>query len=156
MVGIVGERVRRRDIRRTNLRNGCRASNRLAGRRHHVGRVDHAGILAGRRRGRSSQVLGLVAATGVRVVVNARMTSQLVRAAEALGTTGELAGMGLFTGVRPDVTSLVLQAVESPVAKRTLVRPGEILADLLVGGASTLHERRQQADGRGHGRIRGG
>jgi hypothetical protein len=39
----------------------------------------------------------------------------------------------------------MLQAVESTVAKRALVRPGEILADLLGRGTSTLHERRQKA-----------
>jgi hypothetical protein len=43
--------------------------------------------------------------------------------------------------------------VESPVAKRALVRPGKVLANFLVGGASTLHERRQQADRRSHGRV---
>jgi hypothetical protein len=98
-------------------------------------------------------MLGLVASTGVGVVVNARVTSQLVGAAEALCAARELAGMGLFTGVRPNVTSLVLEAVECTVAKRTLVRPGKILTDLLIGGARTLHERRQQADRRSHGGV---
>jgi hypothetical protein len=82
--------------------------------------------------------------------VNARVTSQLIRAAEALGAARELAGVGLFTSMCPNVTSLVLEAVEGTVAKGTLVRPGKILADLLIGRACTLHERRQQADGRSH------
>jgi hypothetical protein len=153
VVGIVGERVRRRNIRRANLGNGRRSSNRLARRRHHVGRINHGGILASSRSRSRSEVLGLVASAGIGIVVNARVTSQLIGAAEALSAARELAGMGLFAGMGPNVTCLMFQAVESPVAKRTFVGPGKILTDLLVGGTSTLHKRRQQADGRSHRRV---
>jgi hypothetical protein len=74
------------------------------------------------------------------------MTSQLVGTAESLGAPGKLAGVRLLTGVRANVPSLVLQTVEGPIAKRTLVRARQILANLLVGGARTLHERRQETD----------
>jgi hypothetical protein len=90
-------------------------------------------------------VLGLVTAARVGVVVDARVTSKFIRAREALCAARELAGVGLLAGVRPDVSCLVLQAVESTVAERALIRPGQILTDLLGRRTSTLHERRQKA-----------
>ena len=68
----------------------------------------------------------LVAATRVGVVVDARVTRQLVGSAEALGAARELAGVRLFARVRPDVAGLVLEAVEGLVAQRTLVRARQI------------------------------
>jgi len=134
--------MRRRNVRRADLRDGRRASNGLAGRRHHVGSTSHGRILASGGGGSSSEVLSLVAATRVGVVVNARVASKFVGATEALCAAGELAGMRLLTGMGANMTSLMLQAVESPVAKRTFIGTRQILTDLLIGGASTLHERR--------------
>lgn len=142
MVGVVGERMRRRDVWRTDLRDRRRASDGLAGRRHHVGGTSHGGILACRSGSSGSEVLSLVAATRVGVVVNARVASKFVGTAEALGAAGELTSMRLLTGMGSNMTSLMFQAVESPVAKRTFIRTRQILTDLLIGGTSTLHERR--------------
>ena len=68
----------------------------------------------------------LVAATRVGIVVDARVTRQFVRSAEALGAARELAGVRLFASVRPDVAGLVLEAVEGLVAQRTLVRTWQV------------------------------
>lgn len=145
VVGIVGEGVRRRNIRRADLGDRRRASDGLAGRGHDVGGVGHGSVLTsgGGGSGSSSQVLGLVAAARVGVVVDSRVARELVRTAEALRAAGELASVRLLARVRPNVTSLVLETVEGTVAERTFVGPGEVLADLLVGRTSTLHERRQ-------------
>jgi hypothetical protein len=40
--------------------------------------------------------------------------------------------VGLLSGVRPDVTSLVFETMEGLVAKGTLVRAGKILSTLVV------------------------
>lgn len=135
--------MRRRDVWGSHLGYGRRASDGLAGRGHHVGSASHGGILTGSSGGGRCEVLSLVAAARVGVVVDARMASEFVGTAEAFSATRELAGMRLLASVRPNMTSLVLQAVESPVAKRTFVGTGQILTDLLVGRTSTLHERRQ-------------
>lgn len=152
LVGVVGEGVRRRHVRRANLGNGSRAGDGLAWRGHHVGGVDHAGVLAGGSGG-GGEVLGLVAAAGIGVIVNARVPSEFIGTAESLGAAGELAGVRLLAGVSSNVPRLVLQTVECTVAERTLVGPGQILAHLLGRRTSTLHERRQQADGRSHCRV---
>jgi hypothetical protein len=137
--------VRWRDVGGSHLRHGRGASDGLAWWRHHVGGVDHTCILICSSRSSRSQVLGLVTAARVGVVVDTRVTGEFIRATEALCAARELAGVGFLAGVRPDVSCLMLQAVESTVAKRALVRPGQILADLLGRGTSTLHERRQKA-----------
>jgi hypothetical protein len=124
LIGIVGERVRGRHIWGANLGNWRGTSDRLAGRGHHVGGIDHSSILTSSSGRGRREVLSLVAATRVGIIVNARMASEFVGTAEALRTTGELAGMRLLAGVRPDMTSLMLQAVEGPVAERTFIGPG--------------------------------
>lgn len=45
--------------------------------------------------------------------MDSRVASELVGATEALRAAGELAGMGLFSGMRADVSRLVFQTVES-------------------------------------------
>jgi len=81
----------------------------------------------------------LVTASRVGVVVDARVTGQLVRAAEALCAAWELAGVRLLAGVSADVTSLVLEAVEGLVAQRTLVRARQVRAHVLLrGGLGSL------------------
>lgn len=152
LVGVVGERVGRRHVRRADLGNGSRAGDGLAWWGHHVSRVDHAVVLAGGGSG-SGEVLGLVTAAGIGVVMNARVPSEFVRTAESLGAAGELAGVRLLAGVGANMPRLVLQTVECTVAEGAFVRPGQILAHLLGRGTSTLHERRQQADGRSHCRV---
>jgi hypothetical protein len=74
----------------------------------------------------------LVAASRVGVVVDARMTSQLVGATEALCAARELAGVRLLASVSADVTGLVLEAVEGLVAQGTLVRTRQVRAHILL------------------------
>lgn len=59
----------------------------------------------------------------VRVRVDADMPCQLIGAAEFLFAARMSTGVRLFTRVCTDMSSLVLQAVESPGAKRALVWP---------------------------------
>ena len=81
----------------------------------------------------------LVAASRVGVVVDARVTSELVRTAEALCAARELAGVRLLASVSADVTGLVLEAVEGLVAQRTLVRARQVRAHVLLRrGLSSL------------------
>lgn len=87
-------------------------------------------------------MLGLVVPSRVGVVVNPRMTGELVRATEALRAAGELAGMRFLARMRANMSGLVLQAVEGTVAERALVRAREILSRLfLVRSTTALHHR---------------
>lgn len=52
------------------------------------------------------------------------MTCQLVRSAESLCTSGELAGVWLLARVSTDVSCLVFESVEGLVAERALVGSG--------------------------------
>lgn len=64
-----------------------------------------------RNRGSSSSggsILCLVSPPRVWVVVNARVTRQLIRATESFGTSWELASMRLLSSMSPDVSRLVL------------------------------------------------
>lgn len=101
-------------------------------------------------------MLSLVVPPGIGIVVNPRVTGELVGAAEAFGTAWELAGMRLLAGVGANVPGLVFQTVEGTVAERTLVRTREVLSHLLVCRTATLDKGRQQAHGRGHGHVRTG
>lgn len=103
----------------------------------------------------------LVTTSRVGVVVNARVTGQFVRATEALRASRELAGVRLLAGVSSDVTSLVLEAVESLVAQRTLVRARQVrahfslgrgLTSLIVGGHLGSHG--GHGGSSSHGRMR--
>ena len=83
-----------------------------------------------------------VASLRVGVVVYPRVAGQLVGPTEAFRATGELARVRLLTRMCTDVSGLVLQTVESTVTEGALVRARQILADLLGGRTSTLHEGR--------------
>lgn len=72
-------------------------------------------------------LLSLVASPGVGVVVNARVTGEFVRARKLLAASWELAGVRLLACVSANVTSLVLKAMEGLIAKRALVRPGQLV-----------------------------
>lgn len=74
------------------------------------------------------------------------MTGELVGTAEAFRAAWVLAGVWFLTGVGADVSSLVFEAVEGPLAEGALVGAREVLADLLVGGSRAFHEGRQHAD----------
>ena len=87
-------------------------------------------------------MLGLVVSPGVGIVVNPRMTSEFIRAAEALRAARELASMWFLPGMCANVSGLVFQAMEGTVAERALVRTGEILSRFLIRRARTLHNRR--------------
>lgn len=84
----------------------------------------------------------LVPSPRVGVVVYARMSSKLVRTAEALGASWKLAAMRLFSCMSANVSRLMLETMESLVAQRALVRTWEVRAILIV-----LHN----AHGHGHG-----
>lgn len=143
---IVGVRVWRRHVRGSNLRDWRRTSDGLAWRRHHRGSgIKHTGILTSRCSRRRSDMLGFVTSSRVGVVVNAGVASQFIGTTEAFGAAWELAGMRFLARVRANVTSLMLETMKSPVAKRTLVRTREVLSRLFGGGAGSLHERWQQA-----------
>lgn len=143
--GGVGEsksriRVGRRNIGRGQGRSGSRADRLGRGRRRH-----HALRVHVRREALVLlllvlmlvllMLLGLVSSPGVGVVVNARVTGEFVRARKLLAATGELAGMRLLARVSADVTSLVLKAVESLIAKRALVGSGQLVRALRGLGA---------------------
>lgn len=114
----------RRDIGRGQSRSGRRA-DRLGSRRrrHHAIRMHvwHVRMLLVLLNMLLNVLLSRFASPGVRVVVNAGMASELIRARELLAAARELAGMRLLASVSADVTSLVLETVESLVAERTLV-----------------------------------
>lgn len=93
------------------------------------GVVVHAGLDGGG--GCGSRDMLLVAAARVGVVVYSRVARKLVGTAEALGAAGELAGVRLLAGVRPDVARLVLEAVEGLVAERALVGARQVGAVLV-------------------------
>lgn len=150
----------RRNVRGANLRDRCRPGDRLAGRRHHRTCIVHDGmaiILPPCSSGRSScKMLRLIAAPRVGVVVNSRVTSQLIRAAEALGATGELASVRLLTGMGSNVTGLVFQTVEGTVTERTLVWSRQVLANFFGRRTGTLHQGRQESHGGSHCRVSSG
>lgn len=104
--------------------------------------------LGGSGGGGGSSSMLLVAPTRVGVVVYSRVTSEFVGSAEALGASGELAGVGLLASVGTDVSGLMLEAVEGLVAERTLVRARKIRTVVLVLG---LHGMRHCGDSRGGG-----
>jgi len=72
------------------------------------------------------------ASSRVGVVVNSRVPGEFIRAREALGAPGKSTGVWLFSRVRPDVTSLVLETVEGLVAERALVGTREVLSRLFL------------------------
>lgn len=65
----------------------------------------------------------VLVAARVGVGVDPQVSRQLVGPAEALEAPGKRTGVGLLAGVGPYVSRLVLEAVESLGAERTLVRP---------------------------------
>lgn len=69
----------------------------------------------------------LVTPATVGIDVNSRMSGKFIGAAESLGAPLVCAGMGLFSGMSPDVSSLMLQSVECLFAHGTLVGPGQVL-----------------------------
>jgi len=80
-------------------------------------------------------LLAFVAPSRVGVVVNPRVSSQLVRAGELLAAPRELAGVRLLSGVSANVSSLVLQAVEGLLAERALIRSGKLIRVIRSLGA---------------------
>jgi len=118
----VGEGVRRRDVWRGELAVG-RRSGHVLGRGHERRLLLH--VVRYRCRVLSKRVR-LVVPPRVRVVVDARMAGELVRAREAFGASRELACMRLLARVSADVPGLMFQSVEGFGAERALVRSGEI------------------------------
>jgi hypothetical protein len=126
-------RVRRRHIRWGQSRARGRANGLGSGRRrHHSIRKHMMGdallvhlmllLLVG--------LSSLVASPWVGVVVNARVTSELIRSRELLAATGELAGVRLLASVSSDVTSLVLQTMKGLITERALVGSGQLVGVL--------------------------
>jgi hypothetical protein len=112
-------------------------------RRHHACRAAVLRLLCGVR-GLSQRggLLVFVASPRVGIRVYARVARQLVGSAKPLGASRKRAGVGLLPGVCPDVTGLVLQAVEGLVAERTLVRTGK-LCPLILHQEILLHTYRR-------------
>jgi len=75
-----------------------------------------------------------VVSSTVGIRVDTGMTSQFVRAAEALCTAGISAGVRLLSGVGPDVPGLVLEAMECLVAQVTLIGTRHFTLTMLLGG----------------------
>lgn len=94
--------------------------------------------------------LALVSPPRVGIVVNTRMSRQLVRAGELLRATGELAGVRLLSGVRSNVPGLVFEAMEGLVAERALVRTREFIAVLRRLGTRDGAVGLQNCDCAGH------
>lgn len=159
-----GVRMRRRHVGRGELRGGSRVRQavHLGRRGHHVVHLLHDLVLSlvhdsglsGGGSGSSCSSGGgmlLVTASRVGVVVDARVTGQLVRAAEALCAARELAGVRLLASVSADVTGLMLEAVEGLVAQRTLVGTRQVRAHVLLGsGLSVLFLGRHLGGHGGH------
>lgn len=145
-VSVVG--MGRGDVGRGDLGDRGRSGDGLGhGRGHHhrSGRVDERPRTTVRARDRGHR-LRLVSPPRVGIIVNPRVARQLIRATETLGAARELARMGLFAGMGPNVAGLMLEAVKGPVAQRALVGSREIWSNLFRRWPRTLHERWQQAD----------
>lgn len=136
-------RVGRRDIGRSQCGGGSRADRLGSRRRRHHRLGVHV-----RRENLMLLVLvlvllmvlglvllALVSSSRVGVVVNPRVSSQLIRAGELLAAARKLAGMRLLSRVSADVSSLVLQAVEGLLAERALVGSRELIGSLRGLGA---------------------
>lgn len=146
MSGKVGIRMWGRNIGRADLRDGRGPGHGQGlGRRGHHGPVsvdDSIVLVSDGRGGRGGKMLGLVIPSGIRVVVDSRVTGELIGATKAFGAARELAGMRLLTRVRANVSGLMLQAVEGTVAKGALVRAREILSHFAVCRTAALHDGR--------------
>jgi len=107
-------RLRRRHVGRCESGSWCRLIS--VTRWQHVGdnslSFRHRSVRDGRSSGGSSSILSLVSSPRIWVVVNARVTRQFIRATESLRASWKLAGMRLLSSVRPDVSRLMLEAVE--------------------------------------------
>lgn len=106
-------------------------------------------ILKPSERSGRGDLMSLLVAARVGVIVNARVSGQLVGSAEALTTARELARMWLFSCMSANVSSLMFQTVEGSIAQGAFVRARKILP---VVGVVVLgrYGRRQQADGGSH------
>lgn len=173
------KRVRRRDVGRSEVRRGRRSREAFGRRRRHhhhhhrgaggtdgrrVSRRDRgarhdcaSGPYGGRGRGR---LLGLMVSPGVGIVVDPRVSGQLVGPTEALGAAGKVTGVWLLARVGPDVSGLMLQPMEGLVAPRTLVGSREVGSMLASGvrlGATDVDWKAGGRDRRRHRvRVRGG
>lgn len=146
--------MRRRDVWRGDLRTRRRTSHVLWWWWHHcwVHARIHLRIEAGIHRllklllhcvlikaslscsnsSGSGSCMLLVASSGVWVVVDARVSRQLVRPAEAFGAARKLARVWLFTRVRANVSCLVLETVKGLVAQGTLVWTWQIRSVVIL------------------------
>lgn len=119
------------------------------------GVVVHARLHRGGRCCRRCDML-LVAASRVGVVVDARVSRQLVGSAEAFRAAWELAGVRLLARVSANVSRLVLESVEGLVAQRTLVRSRQVRAMLVLVDRDGWHRHGGASHGRRAGGIGGG
>jgi hypothetical protein len=108
-----------------------------------------ASILEASEGGGGGDLMGFLVSARVGIVMDARVSSQLVGSTEALTTTRKCAGMRLLSCMSANMSGLVFQPMESPVAQRTLVGTREVLPLVGVGGLRG-HCGRQQADGGSH------
>lgn len=109
-------------------------------------------ILKTSERGGRGDLMSLLIAARVWVIVNARVSGQLVGSAEAFTTARELARMWLFSCMSANVSCLMFQTVEGSIAQGAFVRARKILPVVVVVGLGR-YRRRQQADGGSHVRV---
>lgn len=96
----------------------------------------------------NSRVPGCVSVCVLLEVWN-KVPGEFVGAREALCASGESAGVRLFARVRPDVTGLVLEAVEGLVAEWALVGTRKVLSWFFLLLWGVLQERSHEAHGSG-------
>lgn len=93
-------------------------------------------------------LMGFLIPTGIGIVMNARMSGQLVGAAKALAASRELTGMRLLSSVSTDMPGLMFETVKGSIAQGALVWTRKVLP--LVGTVWTGQSGRHHADGGGH------
>lgn len=155
-VGVVtsmhGETMRRGHIGRA--RGGCRGGSWHAGlvrRRQHLclgSKVWVGTILKAGEGGGGGDLMGFLIPTGIGIVMDARVSGQLVGAAEALAASRELTGMRLLSGVSTDMPGLMFETVKGSIAKGAFVGTRKVLP--LVGIVWTGQGGGHHADGGGH------
>lgn len=100
---IVGRvRIGRRDVGRADFGGGCRLRDN-ARRRHHHRRC----LMVVHISGRSGDGMDLLAPSRIRIVVNPRMSSKLIRSTKLFTAAGKGAFMRLLAGVSSDMPGLM-------------------------------------------------
>jgi hypothetical protein len=120
--------LRWRQVRGANCRGWCRATHGLTRSCHFLGQgVERSTAVAKPSGSDSGDLLRLPFKSRVGLVVDSRMSSQIVRATEALTTSGKHARMRLFSSVRANMSNSVFKSMKGSIAQIALVRTSMIL-----------------------------